>query len=106
MVKLAKLTQRVAPLTTTRVRTIESSSKRITGRMLQARNTRYLREHPLCARCEAEGRTAAAMEVDHKIPLHVGGQDVESNLQGLCIKCHEAKSAREAHERSKGLVLG
>lgn len=37
-----------------------------------------------------------ALEVDHRVPLRRGGQDVDGNLQILCTPCHRAKSARES----------
>ena len=51
---------------------------------------------PLCRRCSAEGRTRAAEEVDHVVPIGRGGAAWDpDNLQPLCRACHEAKSARE-----------
>jgi 5-methylcytosine-specific restriction enzyme A len=76
-----------------------STQRVVVGRALQKRNARILRDNPLCGTCTAIGRIRAAVEIDHIIPLHQGGQDIESNLQGLCIPCHEAKSAREARDR-------
>lgn len=66
-------------------------------------NSRYrkqreilLTDNPICAICDEE----PAMELDHIIPLHEGGdQDDESNLQGICIPCHEIKTAREQGQR-------
>lgn len=102
MVKLQTLKPRLAVVPLVRVSTITTDTQRMRGRRLQARNHRFLAEHPLCACCARQGRTTAAAEVDHKVPLHEGGQDVESNLQGLCIPCHKAKSAREASARAGG----
>lgn len=65
------------------------------------RRARWLREHPLCVACEAQGRTTAAQEVDHIIELCDGGADEEGNFQSLCIEHHKAKTADEA-ERRKG----
>ena len=73
---------------------------RIRGRRLQERNARVLAAHPLCVHCEANGITRQAVEVDHIKPLHLGGPDHESNLQGLCIECHEAKSKAEGQHRA------
>ena len=56
---------------------------------------RFLMRYPLCAACEASGRTVAANEVDHVIP-HRGDQALmwdESNWQALCKPCHSAKTA-------------
>jgi 5-methylcytosine-specific restriction endonuclease McrA len=72
---------------------------RIRGRRLQERNARVLARQPLCAHCLKQDITRSAVEVDHITPLHLGGPDHESNLQGLCIECHEDKSAGEARGR-------
>jgi hypothetical protein len=38
----------------------------------------------------------AAKVVDHVTPLKDGGERFDaSNLQGLCVSCHNAKTARE-----------
>ena len=49
--------------------------------------------------CEICGDHAAD-EVDHIVPLHMGGGDHIGNKQAVCGKCHKTKSAREAKERS------
>lgn len=60
----------------------------------------YLAEHPLCAECEKQGRVAAARVVDHIRPINEGGDKFDfDNLQGLCDKCHNKKSGREAHKK-------
>ena len=57
---------------------------------------RVLRRQPLCADCLARGRTEAAAEVDHVLPLRLGGAAWSAdNLQSLCVECHRAKTARE-----------
>lgn len=57
---------------------------------------RFIREHPLCIHCKAEGRTKEAEEVDHIIPLRQGGARLDpANLQSLCRRCHQRKTARE-----------
>jgi 5-methylcytosine-specific restriction protein A len=45
--------------------------------------------------CHAAGRIRAADEVDHVVPLAIGGPDTDDNLQALCIDCHRRKSAAE-----------
>lgn len=102
MGKVQTLRPRLASIGLMRVGTITTATQRMTGRRLQKRNEAFKRAHPLCAHCAEQGRTTAVAEVDHVIPLHQGGLDVEGNLQGLCIPCHEAKSAREAAERGVG----
>lgn len=77
---------------------------RIRGRRLQTRRRRYLAEHPLCARCDAFGRTSEAVELDHVVPLAKGGTDDESNLQGLCVACHKAKTNEDFGHRQRTIV--
>lgn len=57
----------------------------------------FLRAHPLCAHCLAEGRTMAATEVDHIRP-HRGDRALfwdRNNWQALCKSCHSRKTATE-----------
>ena len=42
-------------------------------------------------RCRECGK-AARLEVDHVIPLHKGGTNLDDNLQSLCRKCHRRKT--------------
>lgn len=55
----------------------------------------FLRRNPLCAACLREGRSVAAVDVDHVVPRSRGGTDAESNLAALCHRCHSSKTARE-----------
>ena len=50
----------------------------------------------MCVMCEAQGLDSVAVIRDHIVSLSVGGQDVESNTQGLCAACHAIKSQGEA----------
>jgi 5-methylcytosine-specific restriction protein A len=68
---------------------------RIAGRQLQAIRERHFRHYPLCVICERKGRVSLAMELDHIVPLHKGGQDIPSNRQGLCSECHEEKTRQD-----------
>jgi len=55
----------------------------------------YLRKHPLCACCEANGRTVPAVLVDHVVP-HRGDKALfwqRDNWQGLCERCHRVIKA-------------
>jgi 5-methylcytosine-specific restriction protein A len=63
----------------------------------------------LCAKCGVE---AATGQYDHIIPLIIGGENRESNLQFLCTPCHKAKTkldvklkAKVARVRSRHLGL-
>lgn len=62
------------------------------------RNTRavVLRDHPLCCSCQTKGVLQLAKVVDHIVPIKKGGERFErSNLQSLCVPCHNAKTASE-----------
>ena len=60
----------------------------------------FLREHPLCVACKATGLVVAAKVADHIRPLKDGGERFDwVNLQGLCVSCHNRKTARETAGR-------
>ena len=76
----------------------------------------YLSAHPLCEICEEEGRTRAAQEVHHIIPVQTARtrEGMERlafdfyNLQSLCHECHQriheerqAYGTREANRENK-----
>jgi len=64
---------------------------------------RVLAASPLCVICLADGRTEEATQCDHITPLHKGGAAFDrNNIQTLCAKCHEVKSAYEARMRERG----
>ena len=54
------------------------------GQRLRAR--RLARTNGLCELCEAEGLTAVATVVNHKVPLARGGLDVDENTENLCSR--------------------
>ena len=55
-----------------------------------------LREQPLCRLCHEQGVLQAAKVVDHITPIKQGGARFDrSNLQSLCVSCHNAKTAKE-----------
>lgn len=74
---------------------------RIRGRKRKERNARLARRNPLCVRCKAKGRVTVATQWDHIVPLAKGGQDDESNLQGLCDDCHREKTAEDFGHRAR-----
>jgi 5-methylcytosine-specific restriction protein A len=58
--------------------------------------TAFIQEHPLCVECEREGRVHPGSVVDHIQPRHFGGDDFSwDNLQTLCKRHHDQKSATE-----------
>jgi 5-methylcytosine-specific restriction enzyme A len=77
--------------------------KRITGRKLQKLRAELFSRDPLCVECRRKGLVTRATQRDHIKSLADGGEDVESNVQGLCDACHDVKSERE---RLQGLARG
>lgn len=66
----------------------------------------FLRGHPSCAQGAAAGRTEAARDVDHVVPMRalLAAGDAErafdpAHLQALCEPCHARKSAAERSAR-------
>ncbi len=47
--------------------------------------------------CQSCGASGVDLEVDHTVPLCLGGEDVESNTRALCVPCHVSAST---HARS------
>lgn len=73
-----------------------ASQRGYDGKWREARAA-FLAAHPLCAEHQREGKTVAAVVVDHKIP-HKGDKRLfwdRANWQSLCSDCHNAKTARE-----------
>ena len=65
----------------------------------RALRNRFIADHPLCAECLEKGVITPATVVDHIKPINEGGEPLdENNLQSLCARCHNKKSAREAHK--------
>lgn len=56
----------------------------------------YIKQHPFCERCEAQGRTTLATQVHHQVPFLNGLTETErlnllldeDNLMSVCNKCH------------------
>lgn len=61
----------------------------------RAHRESYLKSHPLCVQCHAEGRVEAATVIDHIEPHrgNVGKFCDVQNMQALCERHHNAKTA-------------
>ncbi|WP_257018544.1 MULTISPECIES: HNH endonuclease [unclassified Paenibacillus] len=70
-----------------------STQRGYNGQWRKAREG-YLRKHPICVECEAEGQGTTATVVDHIIP-HKGDDTLfwdSNNWQALCKRCHDIKT--------------
>ena len=77
------------------------------GRWRRARS-RYLAEHPWCARCLVEGRLTPATVVDHMEP-HRGDERLfwdQDQWQVLCKQHHDAKTVRDGRWGQRQLSDG
>ena len=55
-----------------------------------------LQRDPLCKICDQFGRIESSVVCDHILPINKGGAKYNpDNLQGLCTRCHNAKSAKD-----------
>lgn len=63
----------------------------------------YIAQHPLCAECEAMGRTEPANIIDHVIEMADDPSKALdwNNLRGLCTSHHNSKTARERVRRQQ-----
>jgi len=74
-----------------------ASTRRIEGREAQRiRKQIALRDGFTCRSC---GLVSVRFEIDHIVPLHLGGAESDENRQLLCIKCHGIKTSKEEANR-------
>ena len=61
-----------------------------------------LQDEPLCRECRAADKITLARVLDHIQPVRLGGEMWEqSNLQPLCVSCHQRKSQSEKFKSEK-----
>ena len=72
-----------------------SATPRLRGRALQRRRLELYVRDPCCAHCGIVMMPGNWIR-DHIVPLAEGGEDIESNTQGLCRACSDRKSHQEA----------
>lgn len=97
------LKNKLSPIDTRKVK--GPATERIRGyKLTQIRQGISKRDDYVCQMC---GRPTAQGEVDHIVPLHMGGKEVDDNRQWLCRLCHAKKTAQEATGRENiGSVYG
>ncbi len=77
--------------------TMTTATDRIRGYTLKKINDRIaLRDLYTCRMCGVE---TMEYEIDHIIPLHLGGKEIDDNRQLLCIPCHKVKTEGEEQAR-------
>lgn len=60
----------------------------------------YVKRNPLCVECKAKGLATPVQIVDHIVEIKDGGDPLcVTNLQSLCIPCHNSKTAHRSAER-------
>ena len=52
-------------------------------------------------KCQACGAEEEALEVDHILPLCLGGKDETDNMQALCASCHGRKTRDDVRRLRK-----
>lgn len=67
-------------------------TQRTRGRKWMTIRHAVLTLEPRCVECRNADRISLATEVDHIVPLHKGGTDELTNLRGLCVDHHLAKT--------------
>ena len=91
--------QRIAPAPSRLASVPPTATVRMTGRALQARRLRIWAKNPNCARCGKLTAYPHGFELDHIVPLFMGGADTDANCQVLCngdSGCHATKTAEDA----------
>lgn len=74
----------------------ENAAKRGYDYQWQKLRARFVKSHPLCEDCLAQGRTTAANEAHHveKVADAPERRLDASNLMALCKRCHAARTAK------------
>lgn len=94
--KLTTLGNRVKTVDTSRGASV--AVERIRGHeLVKIRERILLRDGYACRAC---GRVSVDNQVDHIMPLHLGGRESDENRQTLCQVCHDEKTEAEGKERA------
>ncbi|MFC6603896.1 HNH endonuclease [Ectobacillus funiculus] len=66
----------------------------------EVRQQVYKRDNYQCLCCGKERRRGVSLEIDHILPIAMGGKNAPSNLQTLCKQCNGLKGVNEIDYRS------
>lgn len=85
-------------------------------RRKQIRHKTLARDGHKCAQCGADVSAAVdtgfasarvdGAEVDHRIPIALGGADEAENAQVLCVRCHKRKTKSDRKRIDKAKRVG
>jgi len=64
------------------------------------RNEVRIRDKYCCLCCDKKQSKGVSLEVDHILPVAMGGKNVISNLQTLCHRCNQLKGVNDVDYRS------
>ena len=74
------------------------------SRKWRSHRNKFIEQNPICTQCEQEGVAEPAKVADHITPIKDGGERWSfGNLQGLCLRHHAKKSARERRNIKRGM---
>jgi len=59
----------------------------------------FERDKSLCQPCKRDGVVTPAVQVDHIVALANGGGHDDGNLQAICKRCHDMKTAQDRAKR-------
>ena len=100
--RLATVKAGPAILQTARARPVQAT-KRPRGDTLYALMRSFETHNPrICAECKRQGLVSYGDELDHIVPLHLGGSNGHANLQWMCIHHHREKTFQEQKARQNG----
>ncbi len=98
MARLKTLQPRVKVQDTRRIQPMVVADTRITGYALQQRRMRIWKRDPCCTQCGRVTEYPHGFDLDHIVPLYMGGEDSDANCQILCNGpdgCHGKKTKQD-----------
>ncbi|MBS7804498.1 HNH endonuclease [Rhizobiales bacterium TNE-4] len=65
----------------------------------------FLKANGCCAKCSLKITPGKRWDLDHVIPLSLGGTNDTTNLQVLCQACHNQKTKSDVSSNAKALRI-